>query len=214
MKRRFASEFIGTLFLLAIVIGSGIMGDRLSGGNTAIALLANSIATGLGLSVLILIFGSISGGEFNPLITLANLVHRQISKREGLFHVVGQILGALSGVLVAHLMFGEGYFNFSSHERSGTAQLFSEFVATFGLIMVIRGTPKGKIPFAVGAYIAAAYWFTASTSFANPVVTVARSLTSSFAGIRPTDAVGFIIAQTLGALSAEAVFLWFKKVKA
>lgn len=213
LARRLAGEFLGTLFLLAIVVGSGIMGDRLSGGNAAVALLANSIATGLGLSVLILIFGPISGAHFNPLVTLANWMHGLVSKKDSVQYLGAQIGGALAGVLVAHIMFGEDYFKFSTHERSGFAQLFSEFIATFGLIMVIRGTPNDKIPFAVGAYIAAAYWFTASTSFANPVVTIARALTESFAGIRPTDILGFIVAQIIGAVAAEITFLWFKKNK-
>lgn len=211
MSRKLTGEFLGTLFLLAIVVGSGIMGDRLSDGNAAIALLANSIATGLGLSVLILVFGPISGALFNPLVTLANWMHGQHSKKESWLYLITQIAGAIVGVAVAHIMFSENYFTFSNHNRSGFGQLFSEFVATFGLIMIIRGTERDKIPFAVGAYIAAAYWFTASTSFANPVVTVARALTSSFAGINPTDVLGFIAAQVAGAVAAEILFLWFKK---
>ncbi len=211
IQKKIIGEFLGTLFLLTIVVGSGIMGDHLSGGNVAIALLANSFATGLGLSVLILVFGSISGGEFNPLVTFANFIHGLHQKHESIFYFIAQLAGAIVGVFVAHAMFGQNYFDISNHERSGFGLVFSEYIATFGLIMVIRGVEKSKLPFAVGAYIGSAYWFTASTSFANPVVTLARALTSSFAGIRPSDTIGFIVAQILGAVTAEFLFLWLKK---
>lgn len=213
--KKLSSEFIGTLFLLAIVVGSGIMGERLSQGNTAIALLANSVATGLGLSVLIIMFGSISGAHFNPLVTLTSYFEKQLSRQEVFLYLLVQLLGAAAGVMAAHLMFGELTYTFSSRERAGPSQLFSEFIATFGLILVIRIIAQKqpeKVSYAVGAYIAAAYWFTASTSFANPAVTIARSLTSTFAGIRPDDILGFVVAQTFGAVVAEAIFrLVFKE---
>lgn len=209
LTKKLAGEFLGTLLLLTIVVGSGIMGDRLSQGNVAVALLANSIASGLGLTVLILMFGSVSGAHFNPLVTLTSFFEKQLTGKEVSLYIFFQLLGATAGVLVAHIMFGELAFTLSSHGRAGTSQMLSEFVATFGLILVIRTIAQKqseKIPFAVGAYIASAYWFTASTSFANPTVTIARSLTSTFAGIRPDDILGFIVAQVLGAFAAEMLF--------
>jgi glycerol uptake facilitator-like aquaporin len=199
--------------LLAIVVGSGIMGDRLSGGNVAIALLANSLATGAGLVALILMLGGISGAHFNPVVSLVEVMRGHLTKREASFYVLAQVLGALAGVAVAHLMFGEALFSLSTHERSGPGQWLSEFVATFGLIAVIRGVGrdhKSEVPYAVGLYILAAYWFTSSTSFANPAVTLARALTPTFAGIRPTDVLGFWVVQVSGALSAEALFRWLE----
>lgn len=216
LSKKLMSEFLGTLFLLTIVVGSGIMGDRLSGGNVGGALLANSIATGLGLVTLILVFGPLSGAHFNPLVTIISFLQGHHSKKESLLYFIAQLCGAVAGVIVAHLMFREPIYTISSHSRSGLSQMFSEFVATFGLIMVIRGIRdhhKEKIPFAVGAYIAAAYWFTSSTSFANPVVTIARSLTSTFTGIAPQDIFGFIVAQILGATAGEVTFRWFYNSK-
>ncbi len=209
--RRGVGEAVGTAMLLATVIGSGIMGDRLSGGNVAIALLANTLATGAVLVTLILTFGPISGAHFNPAVTIADASQGGLPWREVPAHVIAQVIGAFIGVAVAHLMFGEPLFSASHRERSGAAQLFSEFVATFGLLSVIWGCVRQRpdaVPFAVGAYITAAYWFTSSTSFANPAVTLARAASDTFAGIRPADAPGFILAQLLGAAAATALFRW------
>jgi len=209
VKRQATSEAIGSAFLLATVVGSGIMGERLSGGNVAIALLANTLATGAGLVALILTFGPISGAHFNPVVTLADAWQGGTPWRMVPVYLAAQVLGALFGVAIAHAMFGEPLFVASAHVRSGAAQLLSEFVATFGLLSVIWGVSRRNAPFtpfAVGAYITAAYWFTASTSFANPAVTLARSLTNTFSGIRPTDAPGFIFAQVAGAIAATALF--------
>ena len=187
------------------------MGDRLSGGNVAIALLANTIATGAALVALILAFGPISGAHFNPAVTLADAWQRGLPWRDVPAYLAAQILGAFAGVAAAHLMFVEPLFSASQHARSGGAQLFSEFVATFGLLSVIWGCVRVRssaVPFAVGAYITAAYWFTASTSFANPAVTLARAATNTFSGIRPVDAPGFIAAQLVGAFAATAIFRW------
>ena len=212
LQGRFVAEFLGTAFLLAAIVGSGIMGDRLCGGNVAIALLANTIATGAALVALILAFDPISGAHFNPAVTLADAWQGGISWRDVPAYLAAQILGAFAGVAAAHLMFVEPLFSASQHARSGGAQLFSEFVATFGLLSVIWGCVRVRsssaVPFAVGAYITAAYWFTASTSFANPAVTLARAATNTFSGIRPVDAPGFIAAQLVGALAATAVFRW------
>lgn len=211
LQRRMAAEFIGTAFLLAAVVGSGIMGERLSGGNVAIALLANTIATGAALVALILAFGPISGAHFNPAVTLADAWQNGIPWHDVPAYLTAQILGAFAGVAAAHLMFVKPLFSASQHARAGGAQLFSEFIATFGLLSVIWGCVRlrsSAVPFAVGAYITAAYWFTASTSFANPAVTLARAATNTFAGIRPVDAPGFVAAQFLGAFSATALFRW------
>jgi glycerol uptake facilitator-like aquaporin len=209
MIKKATSEAVGTAFLLATVVGSGIMGERLAGGNVAIALLANTLATGAGLVALILTFGPISGAHFNPVVTVADAWEGGRPWSEVPTYVAAQIIGALLGVGVAHGMFGEPVFAASQHVRSGWAQWLSEFVATFGLLSVIWGVSRRSAqftPFAVGAYITAAYWFTSSTSFANPAVTLARSLTNTFSGIRPTDAPGFIAAQITGALAATALF--------
>lgn len=209
MIRRATSELIGTAFLLATVVGSGIMGERLAGGNVAIALLANTLATGAGLVALILTFGPISGAHFNPAVTLADAWQGGLTWRLVPVYVAAQLLGGLLGVAAAHAMFGEPVFTASQHVRAGAAQLFSELVATFGLLSVIWGVSRKNAPFtpfAVGAYITAAYWFTASTSFANPAVTLARSLTDTFSGIRPADAPGFMVAQLVGAFAATALF--------
>jgi glycerol uptake facilitator-like aquaporin len=212
MARRLVAEALGTAFLLAIVVGSGIMGERLAGGNTAIALLANSLATGTGLIALILTFGPISAAHFNPVVSFIAACNRQMRWRSLLPYCTAQLIGAFAGVAAAHLMFGEPTFTPSQHERSGGAQMWGEFVATFGLLSVIcscQQNSKEAIPLAIGAYIAAAYWFTASTSFANPAVTLARAATDTFSGIRFADTGGFIVAQFLGAASAALLFRWF-----
>lgn len=209
--RRLVAEGFGTGLLLAAVVGSGIMGERLAAGNAAIALLANTLATGAALAVLILTLGPISGAHLNPAVTLADASQGGLSWREVPSYVIAQLAGAFGGVVAAHLMFGEPLLTPSTHERSGFAQMFSEFVATFGLLAVIWGCSRrrsGAVPFAVGAYITAAYWFTASTSFANPAVTLARAATNTFAGIRPADVSGFVLAQLLGAAAATALFRW------
>ncbi len=211
LARRLTAEAVGTCFLLAAVVGSGIMGERLAGGNAAVALLANTIATGAALVALILTFGPISGAHFNPAVTLADASQGGLPWNEVPLYVVAQVIGAFGGVAAAHLMFEVPVFFASRHTRSGLAQAFSEFVATFGLLAVIWGCARlrsAAIPFAVAAYITAAYWFTASTSFANPAVTLARSTTDTFSGIRPADAPAFIIAQLLGAGAATALFRW------
>jgi glycerol uptake facilitator-like aquaporin len=209
--RSVIAECVGTLFLLAAVVGSGIMAERLSGGNNAIALLANTIATGGALVALILTFGPVSGAHFNPAVTLADASQRGLRWSLVPAYVLAQITGACLGVLAAHAMFDERLFMLSLRERSGAAQMFSEFMATFGLLAVIWGCSRRRsatVPFAVAAYITAAYWFTASTSFANPAVTIARSLTDTFAGIRLADVPGFVAAQLLGAAAATMLFRW------
>lgn len=209
--RRLVAEMAGTAFLLAAVVGSGIMGERLSGGNVAIALLANTIATGAALVALILTFGPISGAHFNPAVTVCDAILGGLSWRMAPGYIAAQIVGAFAGVFSAHAMFGLSIFSASQHVRSGWSQLFSEFIATFGLLAVIWGVVRSRpsaVPFAVGAYITGAYWFTASTSFANPAVTLARSFTDTFAGIRPQDAPGFIVAQFLGAAAATLLVRW------
>jgi glycerol uptake facilitator-like aquaporin len=211
VARRAVAEALGTAFLLAAIIGSGIMGERLAGGNVAIALLANTVATGAALIALILTFGPISGAHFNPAVTLADASQGGLAWREAPVYVAAQIIGAFAGVAAAHLMFGEPIFFASRHVRAGGAQLFSEFVATFGLLSIIWGCARlrsSAVPFAVGAYITTAYWFTSSTSFANPAVTLARAASDTFAGIRPVDAPGFIAAQLAGAMGATLLFRW------
>jgi glycerol uptake facilitator-like aquaporin len=213
LLRRLVAEFVGTLFLLAAVVGSGIMGERLAAGNVALALLVNTIATGTALVAIILPFGPISGAHLNPAVTLADAWQGGIAWRETPAYVIAQLGGAFAGVATAHLMFGLPFVSLSTHVRSGPAQIFSEFVATFGLLSVIWGCVRHRpsaVPFAVGTYITAAYWFTASTSFANPVVTIARSLTNTFSGIRPVDIAGFISAQLAGALAATLLFQWLE----
>ena len=211
LSRRTVAEALGTALLVATVIGSGVMGERLAGGNVAIALLANTIATGAGLVALILTFGPISGAHFNPVVTLADASQGGVAWRDVAPYLIGQVGGAFVGAACAHVMFGEPLFSASQHVRSGVPQLVSEFVATFGLLSVIWGCSRGRpssTPFAVGAYITAAYWFTSSTSFANPAVTLARAASDTFAGIRPTDAPGFIAAQVCGAAASTALFRW------
>ncbi len=209
--RRIIAEAVGTALLLMAIVGSGIMGERLAGGNVAIALLANTIATGATLVALILTFGPISGAHFNPAVTLADASQGGVPWCEVPGYLSAQFSGAFAGVAAAHVMFGEALFSTSRHVRAGGAQIFSEFIATFGLLAVIWGCARMRssaVPFAVGAYITGAYWFTASTSFANPAVTLARSASDTFAGIRPADAPGFILAQLAGAAAATLLFRW------
>lgn len=211
LARKLVAEGLGSALLLAVVVGSGIMGEQLAGGNTAVALLANSLATGAGLVALILMFGTISGAHFNPAVTLSEAWQRSMPRREVLPYLAVQFAGAVAGVLAAHAMFDLAPVSASQHVRSGPGQWLSEYIATFGLLAVIIGCSRSRpamTPFAVAAYITSAYWFTASTSFANPAVTVARALTGTFAGIRPGDAPAFIAAQLLGAASATIVFCW------
>jgi glycerol uptake facilitator-like aquaporin len=208
---RITAELVGTAFLLMAVVGSGIMGERLCSGNIAIALLVNTIATGAALVALILTFGPVSGAHFNPAVTLADASQRGIPWREVPGYMLAQILGAFLGVGAAHSMFGLPLYSASTHARSGASQAFSEFIATFGLLSVIWGCSRLRssvVPFAVGAYITAAYWFTASTAFANPAVALARAATNTFSGIRPSDVPGFIAAELLGAVAATALFRW------
>jgi glycerol uptake facilitator-like aquaporin len=211
LNRRIVAEAIGTAMLLTAVVGSGIMGGRLSGGNQAIALLANTLATGAALVALILTFGPVSGAHFNPAVTIADASQGGLAWREVPGYLVAQFGGAVIGVWAAHAMFEERLLMLSLRVRSGPAQMFSEFVATFGLLAVIWGCSRRRsatVPFAVAAYITAAYWFTASTSFANPAVTFARALTDTFAGIRPGDVPGFVVAQFAGAMAATFLFRW------
>jgi glycerol uptake facilitator-like aquaporin len=211
IARRVTAEAVGTCLLLAAVVGSGIMGERLAGGNVAIALLANTVATGAALVALILSFGGISGAHFNPAVTLADASQGGLPWSEVPLYLAAQVVGAFAGVASAHAMFETPIFFASQRARAGMAQAFSEFVATFGLLAVIWGCARlrsSAVPFAVAAYITAAYWFTASTSFANPAVTLARSATDTFAGIRAVDAPAFIVAQLLGAAAATALFRW------
>ena len=211
LPQRVVAEALGTAMLLAAVVGSGIMGERLAAGNVAVALLANTLATGAALVALILTFGPISGAHFNPAVTFASAWHGYITWTDVPLYVFAQIGGAFIGVAAAHMMFELPLFFASQHARSGGAQMFSEFVATFGLLLVIwaavRFRPAASA-FAVAAYITAAYWFTASTSFANPAVTLARAASDTFSGIRPADAPGFIVAQFLGATTATLLFRW------
>lgn len=211
LRARVVAEFLGTAFLVAAVVGSGIMGERLAGGNVAIALLANTLATGAALVALILTFGPISGAHLNPVVTLADAMEHGTAWREVPTYVAAQCAGGITGTISAHLMFGLPWYSLSSRARPGTALAFSEFVASLGLLAVIWGTSRsraGAVPFAVASYIAAAYWFTASTSFANPAVTIARSLSDTFAGIRPRDVPLFILAQIAGAIAATLLFRW------
>ena len=216
LSHRLAAEALGTALLLAIVIGSGIMGERLAGGNTAIALLGNTLATGAGLVVLITILGPLSGAHFNPAVTLAFTVRREIGVGVAVAYVGAQIVGGVAGVWAAHLMFAEPVIQISQKLRDGPAQAFSEGVATFGLILAILGSIRFRpdaTPMIVGLYITSAYWFTASTSFANPAVTLARALSNTFAGIAPSSAPAFIGAQLVGAVAATVLAGWLLKGK-
>jgi glycerol uptake facilitator-like aquaporin len=209
--QRTCAEFLGTAFLVTAVVGSGIMGDRLSNGNTAIALMANSIATGAALVTLILTFGPISGAHFNPVVTIADALSGGLARADILPYIPAQFAGGFAGTINSHFMFGLPGITYSRHARSGPTQFYAEIVATFGLMAVISTCSKlnaRAIPVAVGGYIAAAYWFTSSTSFANPAVAVARCFTDTFAGIRPRDVPGFVVAETLGAAVACLLFRW------
>lgn len=212
LSKRVIAEMLGTALLVAAVVGSGIMGQSLSAGNVAIALLANTIATGAALVALILTFRPISGAHLNPLVTLGMATRKLMPWSEVTLYVGAQSVGGVMGTLLAHVMFGKELYSLSHHQRSGLAQLVSEFVAAFGLLCVIWGCLKISsalaVPIAVASYITAAYWFTASTSFANPAVTLARSITDTFSGIRPLDVPGFILAQVAGAITATLLFRW------
>ncbi len=211
MIRKLFAEWLGTLFLLATVVGSGIMAEKLAGGNVAIALLGNTIPTGAILVVLILVFGPISGAHFNPAVTLAFYIRKEISAKDSGLYVVVQVIGGIAGVLIAHLMFENPLIDPSTHARTGISQWISEFVATFGLVATILGLVKSRpeaIPYAVGLYITAAYWFTSSTSFANPAVTIARGFSDTFAGIDPSHVPAFIVAQLIAAVVAMLTFKW------
>ena len=214
LSQKLVAEALGTALLLATVVGSGIMGDTLSGGNVAIALLANAIATGAILVVLILIFGPISGAHFNPAVTLSFLLQKKIDWSDALLFVAAQVIGGVGGVILAHGMFDQDLMQISTTERSGAGQSLAEFVATFGLVATILGCVRFRadaVPYAVGLYITAGYWFTASTSFANPAVTLARMFTETFAGINPANAPIFIGMQILGAIAATWLFAWLVK---
>lgn len=211
LLRRAVAEGVGTTFLLAAIVGSGIMGERLAGGSLAVALLANSIATGGALVCLIGALGPISGAHFNPAVTLADALQGGLDWSDVPAYIAAQLFGALAGAACANVMFGLPMFFASHHKRAGGSLLLSEFVATFGLLAVIWGCVRFRssiVPFAVAGYIVAAYWFTSSTSFANPAVTIARSLSDTFAGIRPMDIPGFVVAQFVGALAATLLFGW------
>ena len=211
LAKRVVAEALGTFFLLAAVVGSGIMAERLANGNTALALLANTAATGAALIALIISFAPLSGAHFNPVVTLSFGLRHDLPWSEVPFYLLAQLAGGIGGVIGANLMFGLPAVFLSNHPRTGMAQLFSEFIATLGLLSVILAASRSTIAVvavAVGAYISAAYWFTASTSFANPAVTVARSLSDTFAGIRPVDAPGFILAQLAGGVAATLLFGW------
>lgn len=211
LTKRVVAEAVGTFFLLAAVVGSGIMAERLANGNAALALLANTAATGAALVALIISFAPLSGAHFNPVVTLSFALRHDVVWREVPFYLMAQLAGGIGGVIAANLMFGLPAVFVSQHARHGMAQLFSEFIATFGLVSVILAASRSTVAVvavSVGAYISAAYWFTASTSFANPAVTVARCLSDTFAGIRPADVPGFILAQFAGGITAMLLFRW------
>ena len=211
LAKRVVAEALGTFFLLAAVVGSGVMAERLANGNTALALLANTAATGAALIALIISFAPLSGAHFNPVVTISFALRHDLLWSEVPFYLLAQLVGGIGGVIGANLMFGLPAVFLSNHPRTGMAQLFSEFIATLGLLSVILAASRSTIAVvavAVGAYISAAYWFTASTSFANPAVTVARALSDTFAGIRPVDVPGFILAQLAGGIAATLLFRW------
>jgi glycerol uptake facilitator-like aquaporin len=211
IAHRLLAEAVGTTLLLATIVGSGIMAERLSGGNEALALLCNSTATGAILVVLISIFGQVSGAHLNPAVTLAFAIRREIGATLAVGYVLAQVIGAVLGTWAAHAMFNENVLQISTKARAGSGLWFAEAVATFGLVLTIFGTRRWKaemVPLTVGLYIASAYWFTASTSFANPAVTIARTITNSFAGIQPAHAPAFIVSQLIGAL-AGTLLCWF-----
>jgi glycerol uptake facilitator-like aquaporin len=211
LPRRTAAEFVGTLLLVTAIVGSGIMAERLAADDAAMALLANALATGAALVALILTFGAVSGAHFNPVVTVADASQGGLPWTDVPLYLAGQVAGGVAGTVTAHSMFGNPIVAWSTHPRPGGAQLLSEFVATFGLLAVIWGCSRRRsatVPFAVASYIVAAYWFTASTSFANPAVTIARCLTDTFAGIRPADVPGFVAAQFAGGFAATGLFRW------
>ncbi len=211
LAQRLAAEAIGTALLVAIVVGSGIMGAALAGGNDAVALLANTLATGAGLIVLILIFGPVSGAHFNPAVTIAFLIRREIAPVHAGAYAAAQIAGGLAGTILAHAMFGLGLIQFSATARAGAPILLGEAAATAGLVLTIFGTLRSRpetTPYAVGLFISAGYWFTSSTSFANPAVAIARAFTDTFAGIRPIDAPGFILVELVAAAGATMLAGW------
>lgn len=216
VTRRLFAEALGTALLVAIVIGSGIMGERLAGGNVAIALLGNTLATGAGLVVLILVFGPISGAHFNPVVSLSFALQRKLPWREFTFYTAMQIVGGIMGAMLAHAMFDLPLLMQSTHIRTGPGNWIGEIVASFGLLITILGCLRSRpeaIPYAVGLFITAGYWFTSSTSFANPAVTIARSFSDTFAGIRPEDVLGFIAAQIVGSVLATKLFGWFENIR-
>jgi glycerol uptake facilitator-like aquaporin len=211
LRARLVAEFLGTALLVAAVVGSGIMAERLSGGNVGLALLANTLATGAAIVALILTFGPISGAHFNPVVSIADAIEGGLSWSDAFKYSVAQCFGGFLGTILANAMFALPLVSLSRHARNGPAQLLSEFVAAFGLLCVIWGCSRsrsGVVPFAVAAYITAAYWFTASTSFANPAVTIARAFSDSFAGIRPQDVIPFVLVQFAGAVAATFLFRW------
>ncbi len=211
MARRLTAEFLGTAFLLATVVGSGIMGETMAGGNAAIALLGNTLATGAILTVLILILGPVSGAHINPAVTLSFVMQKQVSPGVGAAYVAVQLCGAMFGVMVAHVMFGEPLLTYATQGRTGIGQWVAEFVATFGLVATIMGCLRFRpqaVAYAVGLFISAGYWFTSSTSFANPAVAIARSFTDTFSGIRPANSPAFIVAEICGAVAATLLFAW------
>jgi glycerol uptake facilitator-like aquaporin len=211
LRARIVAEFLGTAFLVAAVVGSGIMAERLASGNAALALLANTIATGAALVALILAFGPISGAHLNPVVSVADAMEGGLAWPETLPYVAAQVFGGVCGTIAAHAMFGLPLVTLSRHVRSGPAQILSEFIASFGLLCVIWGCSRSRsnvVPFAVGSYITSAYWFTSSTSFANPAVTIARCLSDTFAGIRPADVPLFVVAQFAGGIAATFLFRW------
>jgi glycerol uptake facilitator-like aquaporin len=213
LRARIVAEFLGTAFLVAAVVGSGIMAERLSAGNLALALLANTLATGAALVALILTFGPISGAHLNPVVSLADAMEGGLAWSETLPYLAAQIFGGVCGTLAAHAMFGLPPVSLSRHIRGGPAQFLSELIATFGLLSVIWGCSRSRssiAPFAVGSYITAAYWFTSSTSFANPAVSIARCLSDTFAGIRPGDVPLFVVAQFAGGIAATILFRWLR----
>ena len=216
LAKRVVAEALGTFFLLAAVVGSGIMAERLAGGNTGLALLANAAATGAALVALIMSFAPVSGAHFNPVVSLSFALRCDLGWSEVPFYLLAQLVGGIGGVIAANLMFGLPAVFLSNHPRTGLGQLFSEFIATLGLLSVILAASRSTIAvvaITVGAYIAAAYWFTASTSFANPAVTVARCLSDTFAGIRPTDVPGFVLAQLAGGIAATVLFGWLMPIQ-
>ncbi len=211
LPQRLVAEALGTAFLLAAVVGSGIMAQRLAGGNDALALLCNTLPTGAILAVLILIFGPLSGAHFNPAVSIAFALRRELPRQEMAAYIVAQIVGGVIGVWTAHLMFELPVWQMSQHVRTGAGQWLAEFIATFGLLLTILGCvtrAPTAVPYAVGLYITSAYWFTASTSFANPAVTIARSISDTFAGIEPTGTPAFIVAQLAGMLAAVGLSRW------